>query len=195
MAMCPIPIDEETLFFPPHPSTDFVFHCPSTPSELKRSYVFPPPHRTPNSRGSRDRSRSPSPSPRWTRPRPRSFSPARYTHTINAPLPSPSPIPIVQSGPSPVVLPPSWYTEPPSGAWPTQVPKQPADILTLNYNNSFAYAPAAKTYDVRPLTHSFGFSHLCECVCMCNLTEHSCPFAGGNRYCVGALARATRRRA
>jgi len=56
------------------------------------------------------------------------------------------PIPI-QPGPSPVDLPPLWYTEPPSGAWPTKIPKLPADILTLTYNNSFAYAPAAKTYD------------------------------------------------
>ena len=209
--MCPIPIHEEALFIAPHPSTDSVVHHAPTPSVvvveedrcrsrscsslgLTPRYVFPSPHRTQNCR---NRSRSPSLSPRWTRPRPRNFSPARRTPMINVPLPSPSPMPIAQPGPSPVVLPPSWYAEPPSGVWPTQVPKQPADILTLNYNNNFAYAPAAKTYDVRP-PHPFFFFLMCLCVCACvrvycDLTEGTCPFTGGNRYCVGALARVTRR--
>ena len=32
-----------------------------------------------------------------------------------------------------------------------QVPKHPVDILTFYYDKDMAYAPAAKTYDVRLL--------------------------------------------
>jgi hypothetical protein len=83
---------------------------------------------------------------------------------------SPSPIPapiIIPLQPSQllivVVLPVSmslpspspWYVGPPSVIWPTQIPKQPVDILTFHYNKNMAYMPAARTYDVHPL-----------CVCM-----------------------------
>ena len=129
---------------------------------------------------SRSRSRSSSRSSRRYRRRSRSISPY-----IPPPprLPSESPIPI----PGPTIIPPAprfcvvppvhpmsgpmsppspsqWCVRPPSGVWSTQIPtKESVDILTFNYNKNMAYAPAAKTYDVRLLPLLFS-SCLRACV-------------------------------
>jgi hypothetical protein len=115
----------------------------------------------------RSRSRSRSSSPRWRRcPARRRRSDSPFMDNLGfRPYPSrsstPIPIPIIQQPPTqppiivvpqgPPMSPPSpspWYCGPPSVVW--QVPKQPVDILTFHYNKNMAYAPAAKTYDVRP---------------------------------------------
>jgi hypothetical protein len=183
--MCPIPFDEVD-FIPRLSSTQSVIHY-AAPSVVEED------------RGrSRSRSRSPlqqrpvgvfrcrsrsssSSSPRRSRcprPRPASASPCLpYTATPRCPSRSrslsPPPIPIVQ---------PSWCAAPPSGDWPAQVPQQPADILTFDYNENIAYAPAAKTYDVRPL-----LLVLLMCAYVCDLTL-DVYIAGSNRYCAGTLA-------
>ena len=179
--MCSTPIDEEALFNALLPSMRSVTRH-SRPSSrqptvveveeedrgrsLSRSLnrlnpmcILPTPQRVPYYGGrSGSRSHSRSLSPRWRRrfrSQSRSFSPVGRPYVINILPSSPPPNPFVQPGPSGVVSPPSWYTAPPSGVWPTQVPKQPIDMLTFRYNNNFAYAPAAKTYDVRPLSLLF----------------------------------------
>ena len=174
--MCPIPIDEEALFTAPLPSMRSAIHIPRqptvveaveedrgrsrsrSPDRLKPICIHPPPQRVPYcGRRSGSHSHSRSSSPRWRRryrSKSRSFSPVGRPCVINIlpSAPSPIPIPIAQPGPSQVVSPPSWYATPPSGLWPTQVPKQPVDILTFKYNKSLAYVPTTKTYDVRPLS-------------------------------------------
>ena len=157
--MCPIPFDEAVLI-PELSSTHTVIHD-ATPTALVEE--------------DRDRSRSPrqqrsvgvfycgscgySSSPErshYSRPRPASFpyiaTPRRPSRSRSL---SPSPIiPMVQPGPPQIGLPPSWCAAPPLGDRPTQVLQQsgPADILTFDYNENIAYAPAAKTYDVRSLS-------------------------------------------
>lgn len=54
------------------------------------------------------------------------------------PAPLQPPIMMTVPSPSPPPLP------------PVPMPFDPVDILTFNYNKNMAYAPAAKTYDVRP---------------------------------------------
>ena len=122
--------------------------------------VTPPPIRIPRSPCRRD-SRSPSPSrsrsssPRTRRPRSRRYSPARPC-VIN--LPSPSP-------PHPIIMPTvplacEFYPPPPSPVWPPQVVRAPTvDILTFKYKESMAYAPASKTYHVRP---TYSLPHVCN---------------------------------
>jgi hypothetical protein len=160
--MCPLPCNE--IFIP---STDSLIHNVPPPilvEEIRGRSRSRSPHRPicmlPCRRGrhdhsrssSRGRSRSRSSSPRWRRrSRSRSFSPPPRVITI--PPPSPLPIPIIPPAPpapAPIVSPPSWYATPPSGVWPTyNVPKQPVDILTFEYNKNMAYVPATKTYEVR----------------------------------------------
>jgi hypothetical protein len=53
------------------------------------------------------------------------------------PQPPLPPLMIPVASPSPPPLPP-------------MMPFDPVDILTFNYDKNMAYAPAAKTYDVRP---------------------------------------------
>lgn len=65
----------------------------------------------------------------------------------------------------------------------TGLPYEPVDIVTFNYNKDMAYAPAAKTYDVRSFFLSIFPSTL-----FCILTD-GFHFTGGHRYGVGALAR------
>lgn len=138
------------------------------------------PSHTPSSRShtpsSCSRSRSPS---RWRASNVSYISPG-CPYIITPPSRSstpcpPGPVPIiiqscpryVQPPPPPImVVPPEvpsprssrssspWCVRPPSPpsvVWPAQVPKQPVDILTFHYNKNMAYAPAAKTYDVRLL--------------------------------------------
>lgn len=132
----------------------------------RRSRTFPNFCYSPTLRrsSSRSRSRSRSPSPIWRRLRPRSFSPASID-IINIPPPSPiPPIPVpITRQPSPFVPPPSWYVapSPAPGVWRTLPSIQPTDILTFNYKNNMAYAPAAKTYDVCSLLSLF---IVCTCV-------------------------------
>jgi hypothetical protein len=62
----------------------------------------------------------------------------------------------------------------------------PVDVLTFHYNKNMAYAPAAKTYDVRFFFLFYSFPDRCL-----NLTVRAF-FAGGHRYGARALARAVR---
>ena len=63
--------------------------------------------------------------------------------------PQPAPPPIIISGPS-------CMTPPPPVSPLPSLPYDPVDIVTFNYNKDMAYAPAAKTYDVRfPSLFSF----------------------------------------
>jgi hypothetical protein len=71
---------------------------------------------------------------------------------ICPPQPSQPPIVVVPQAPMSPPSPSPWYVGPPSVIWPAQMPKQPVDILTFHYNKNMAYAPAAKTYEVRPLS-------------------------------------------
>ena len=130
-------------------------------------------HRSRTPSRSRSRSHSRSSSPRWRRCPFRRPSRSRSPASIPAPqlhVPRPPTVVVMPPPPPPPIQvppmsPPSpspWYFGPPSSSiWPTQVaiPKQlPVDILTFRYDKNMAYAPAAKTYDVRPfhsLTHSF----------------------------------------
>jgi hypothetical protein len=153
--MCPIPFDE-AVFIPQLSSAQSVIHN-AAPTALvieDRSRSRSPLRQRPVGVFS-CRSRSSSSSPRRSRcshPRPASPSPyLPYTATPRCPSRSrslsPSPIPIIQPEPPQIGSPPSWCAAPPSDDPPTQVPQQRADILTFDYNENIAYAPAAKTYD------------------------------------------------
>lgn len=67
--------------------------------------------------------------------------------------PQPAPPPIIISGPS-------CMTPPPPVSPLPSLPYDPVDIVTFNYNKDMAYAPAAKTYDVR-FPSFFSFPALC----------------------------------
>jgi hypothetical protein len=144
----------------------------STPSPHRLPTIIYPTRRCGRGSGS---SRSPSirsrsPSPRRYARRPRSYSPGPPYIPRPSRSPSPCPIPIIPPGPTIIAPPPpricvvpgpmsppspsQWCVRPPSGIWSTQVPK-PVDILTFHYNKNMAYAPAAKTYDVRRLSLLF----------------------------------------
>ena len=159
--MCPIPFDEAVLT-PQLSSTHTVIHdatptalveedrgCSRSPLQRRSVGVF--------YRRSRSLSASPGRS-QCSRPRPASASPyLPYIATSRRPSRSRSPssspiIPMVQPGPPQIGLPPSWCAAPPLSDLPTRVLQQPADILTFDYNEDIAYAPAARTYDVRPLS-------------------------------------------
>ena len=149
--MCPIPINPSPL----PPKDTFLRNTPPplivdqdrgrsrsrSPRRLRPPFTFPNFCSSPTRRRSFSRSRSRSPSPIWRRLRPRSFSPASID-IINIPPPPPMPE---------FIPPPSWYVapSPPPDVWRTLPSMQPTDILTFNYKNNMAYAPAAKTYDVR----------------------------------------------
>lgn len=137
-----------------------------SPRRLSPIIIYPNRRR---SRGrSRSRSRSRSSSRSWrrcSRRSPRSVSPYIPPPRLPSPIPigptiitPPAPrfcvVPPVHpmSGPMSPPSPSQWCVRPPSGVWSTQVPmKESVDILTFNYNKNMAYAPAAKTYDVRLL--------------------------------------------
>ena len=93
-----------------------------------------------------------SPSPRRPRRRRYSYrsrtpSPMRRSYTYSPPQ-------IIYPPPPPPILPVPNYISPPSPippiTWPPAANPIPeaVDILTFQYNNNMAYAPAAKTYDV-----------------------------------------------
>jgi hypothetical protein len=91
--------------------------------------------------------------------------------------PPPAPPPIIISGPS-CMTPPLPVSPLPS------LPYDPVDIVTFNYNKDMAYAPAAKTYDVRfPSFFSFSSS-----LYFILFADFFFDFIGGHRYGVGALA-------
>ena len=141
--MCPIPIDLSPL-----PPKDTFLHNTPPPfivdqdrgrSRSRSPRRLRPPFPRPIVCSSRSRSRSPSPI--WRRLRPRSFSPASID-IINIPPPPAMPQ---------FIPPPSWNAalSSPPDVWRTLPSMQPTDILTFNYKSNMAYAPAAKTYDVR----------------------------------------------
>lgn len=98
------------------------------------------------SRSSSPESRSPSP-PRHKRYsyRSRTPSPINPSYTYIPPMPQIYPVPV----PPPVqpIMPPTPMSP---AMWPPAANSIPeaVDILTFNYNNNMAYAPAPKTYDV-----------------------------------------------
>ena len=144
-----------------------------------------------------DRSRSPSRS----RSRSRSRSPYRpYWHGSRSPSPRPY-IPILP--PAPVMTPPPpppmmrCLTPPhlaPPMMWPPPVVKCPVDILTFHNNKSMAYAPAAKTYDVRTSSAcsspcSASSDHrLCACENSVRRPSISCRTSGLNSARSNAIA-------
>ena len=171
----PLPSVDESI----RPHTDPVIRSASPPTIVPITDVYPLIGQASENRGrSRSRSPrrlnpncrdSPShtPSSRSHTPssRSRSSCSSGQWRARNAPIVIP--IPSCQGPPPPLppilVYPPEvpsprsrspspWCVRPlspPSVVWPTQVPKQPVDIVTFHYNKNMAYAPAAKTYDVR----------------------------------------------
>ena len=137
------------------------FTC-TRPARSSRRYSYVSPSR------SRSRSRTPSPC-RYSRRRPSSYRPRsvspslerRYSFHVPPPPPpmfypplppppifvcpprTPTPIP-----PPTVIIPGPCMTPQPVSPV-TGLPYEPVDIVTFNYNKDMAYAPAAKTYDVR----------------------------------------------
>jgi hypothetical protein len=106
--------------------------------------------RTPS--GSRSPSRSRSPfcrlrRPYWERSRTPSPSPLPQRHSTYDSSYAPPPVIIPPPPPIRCITPPHF---PPPVLWPPpSLAKIPVDILTFHFNKNMAYAPAAKTYEVR----------------------------------------------
>jgi len=56
---------------------------------------------------------------------------------------------------------------PPVTPLPGGPPYEAVDIVTFNYDKNMAYAPAAKTYDVRFLSLPFPFLSVLICILTC----------------------------
>lgn len=59
-----------------------------------------------------------------------------------------------------IIVPGPSFTPQPPVSPVSGLPYEPVDIVTFNYNKDMAYAPAAKTYDVRSLFF-WSFHPLC----------------------------------